>query len=88
MADEYVIRIHQHLAPVLQGFRRRRSLNQTEAGLRLGLTQRTYSALERHPERTSVARLLALLSVLNVELVLREKRRDVPLDRNGNPLEW
>ncbi|MCB5364747.1 helix-turn-helix transcriptional regulator [Pusillimonas sp. CC-YST705] len=41
--------------------------------VRLGITQQSLSALERNTEKVSAHRLLALLSILGVELVLRER---------------
>ncbi|MGH8811417.1 MAG: helix-turn-helix domain-containing protein, partial [Advenella sp.] len=43
-----------------------------EAALRLGVTQQTLSALERHADTVSADRLLRLLSILGVDLVLRK----------------
>jgi len=40
--------------------------------MRLGITQQTLSALERNADKVSADRLLALLSILGVELVLRQ----------------
>jgi HTH-type transcriptional regulator/antitoxin HipB len=39
--------------------------------MRLGVTQQTYSALERNADKVNADRLLHLLSILGVELVLR-----------------
>lgn len=40
--------------------------------MRLGVTQQTLSALERNAAKVSVDRLLEILSILGVELVLRD----------------
>lgn len=54
----------------MQAFRKEARLTQSEAALRLGVTQQTYSALERNAEKVGAARLLKLLGILGVELVL------------------
>lgn len=41
--------------------------------VRLGVTQQTYSAAERNAANMSVARLMAVLNALDVELVLQPK---------------
>lgn len=58
------------LPSLLQGFRKQTGLTQSEVALRLGVTQQTYSALERNAENIGAARLLKLLSILGVEMVL------------------
>ena len=55
---------------LLQAFRKNAGLTQSEAALRLGVTQQTYSALERNAEKVSAGRLLKLLGILGVEFVL------------------
>ena len=46
-------------------------MTQAATAMRLGVTQQTYSALERNADKVSADRLLQLLSLLGVELVLR-----------------
>lgn len=48
-------------------------MTQAETALRLGVTQQTYSALERNASKVSTERLLQLLNLLGVELVLQAK---------------
>ena len=66
----YTVRTADQLPALLQAFRKEAGLTQSEAALRLGVTQQTYSALERNAETVGAARLLKLLGVLGVELVL------------------
>ncbi|WP_303907338.1 helix-turn-helix domain-containing protein [Thiohalomonas denitrificans] len=74
MSQEYVIRTPDQVTPVLRGFRRLRQLNQEQVATELGISQKSYSALELNASRTSVARLMAALAALDVELVLRDRR--------------
>jgi len=71
MAD-FPIRTAEQLPVVLQAFRKQAGLTQAAVAMRLGITQQTLSALERNAEKVSADRLLALLSILGVELVLRQ----------------
>lgn len=66
----YTVRTADQLPVLLQAFRKDAGLTQSEAALRLGVTQQTYSALERNAETVGAARLLKLLGILGVELVL------------------
>lgn len=69
---EFTVRTAEQLPALLQGFRKQAGLTQAAAAVRLGVTQQTFSALERNAAKVSAERLLALLSLLGVELVLRE----------------
>lgn len=70
MANQYPIRILTQLNPVLQGFRRSRGLTQADVAARLGVSQQSYARLEANPGRASMARVLAVLQALEVDLVL------------------
>ncbi len=48
-------------------------MTQAETALRLGVTQQTYSALERNASKVSAERLLLLLNLLGVEVVFQAK---------------
>lgn len=66
----YTVRTADQFPALLQAFRKEAGLTQSEAALRLGVTQQTYSALERNAETVGAARLLKLLGILGVDLVL------------------
>lgn len=68
--SEYPLRTAEQLSVLLQAFRKESGLTQSEVALRLGVTQQTYSTLERNAETVGVGRLLKLLGILGVELVL------------------
>ena len=67
---DFTVRTADQLPTLLQAFRKEAGLTQSETALRLGVTQQTYSALERNAEKVGAARLLKLLGILGVELVL------------------
>lgn len=66
----YPIRTADQLPGLLQAFRKAAGLTQKEVALRLGVTQQTYSALERNADTVSAARLLKLLNILGVAFTL------------------
>lgn len=80
--SEYHLRTAEQLSILLQAFRKESGLTQSEVALRLGVTQQTYSTLERNAESVGVARLLKLLGILGVELVLSKPANtsDAPAD--------
>jgi len=69
---DYTVHTSAQLPMLLQAFRKEAGLTQREAALRLGVTQQTLSALERHADTVSADRLLRLLRILGVDLVLRK----------------
>jgi len=87
---EYVVTTPSQLGQVLQGCRKQRGSNQTEVGARVGLRQKAVSTLETDPSRTSVERLFKMLSALDLQIVLRDKRREsVPIEaRRRTKAEW
>jgi HTH-type transcriptional regulator/antitoxin HipB len=70
---EFPVRSPDQLPALLQSFRKAAGLTQAETALRLGVTQQTYSALERNASKVSAERLLLLLNLLGVEVVLQAK---------------
>nr|WP_316641765.1 helix-turn-helix transcriptional regulator [uncultured Roseateles sp.] len=70
--SEFTVRTADQLPTLLQAFRKEAGLTQSEIAVRLGVTQQTYSALERNAEKVGAARLLKLLGILGVELVLSQ----------------
>jgi HTH-type transcriptional regulator/antitoxin HipB len=84
--NEYHLRTAEQLSILLQAFRKESGLTQSEVALRLGVTQQTYSTLERHAESVGVARLLKLLGILGVELVLSKPASSTdPQDDSPQP---
>lgn len=70
--SDYTMMAPDQLPALLKSLRQAAGLTQAEVAARLGVTQQTLSALERRAGRISVARLMALLSVLGAQLVLRQ----------------
>lgn len=88
--NEYTVRTPEQLPAILQAFRKQSGLTQSEVAIRLGVTQQTMSALERNAGAVSATRLMRLLSILGVELVLREHGTRVeaalPDEQNTGPI--
>jgi HTH-type transcriptional regulator/antitoxin HipB len=84
--EHFTVRTAAQLPMLLQAFRKNAGLTQSEVALRLGVTQQTYSALERNAEKVSTGRLLKLLRILGVELVLSKPGADPqPASAPGSP---
>jgi HTH-type transcriptional regulator/antitoxin HipB len=70
--SEFPVRTAGQLPTLLQAFRKQSGLTQADTAKRLGISQQALSNLERHADKVSAGRLLELLSILGVELVLRQ----------------
>ena len=72
---DFPVRTVDQLEPILKAFRKTRGLTQMELARKIGVTQQALSLLEAAPHRAGFERLLALCASLEVEVVLRDKRR-------------
>lgn len=66
----FPVRTPDQLALLLQGFRKQAGLTQGEVALRLGVSQQSYSAMERNAAKVGMSRMLRLLQILGVEMQL------------------
>ena len=76
---DYTVRTAGQLTSLLRSFRSRRGMGQSEIAGNLGTTQQEISRLERDPAATSVGRLMKVLAVLEVDLVLRDRKGEPEL---------
>ncbi|HEY1128897.1 MAG TPA: helix-turn-helix transcriptional regulator [Roseateles sp.] len=67
---QFIVRTPDQLPSLLQAFRKEAGLTQEEVALRLGVSQQTYSAMERNADRVGAARLLRLFNIFGVEVAL------------------
>ena len=82
-AQEQVIHAPSQLAQLLVGLRRQRGLSQKLLAQKAGgISQARLSALELHPGRFTLERLLLILAALDLELVVRPRRHST------EPAEW
>lgn len=86
--SDFTVRTAGQLPALLRGFRKQTGLTQAAVAMRLGVTQQTLSALERNAEKVSAERLLALLSILGVELVLRSRDGSSPTSNAASGPTW
>ena len=84
--DEFQVRTVDELHGLLEAFRKQAGLTQVELARRMGITQQSLSRLERNAENMSMSRFLTILSILKVELVLRD--RDAPSSIAANDSPW
>ncbi|EHP40899.1 helix-hairpin-helix DNA-binding motif-containing protein [Cupriavidus basilensis OR16] len=73
------------LGQVLQSARRAAKLSQTDLAARLDVSQSRISHMELNPGSISADQLLALVSVLGLELVVQDKRT---AGAEASPVEW
>jgi HTH-type transcriptional regulator/antitoxin HipB len=73
--EDFPVRTEAQAGQLLASFRKARGLTQAQLARSLGVTQQTYSQLERNASTASLGRLLAAFSCLGVELVLRDARQ-------------
>lgn len=75
-----------HVGRLLQSARKARNLSQQQVASRMGLSQKRISALELNPGAISVDQLLALCSMLGLELLIQQKPHasDLPAEK----AEW
>ncbi|ARB82870.1 helix-turn-helix domain-containing protein [Yersinia intermedia] len=71
---DYPIKILSQLRPTLIGFRKQKGLTQASLAQLLGITQQSYAKLEADPASASIERLFKVLQLLDVELILSEKK--------------
>jgi len=76
-----VLSVANQAGPLLQAARKSARLSQTALAQRLGLSQSRLSAMELDPGSINLAQLLALLSALDLELIVQAR----PAARNTQP---
>ncbi|AJG23406.1 helix-turn-helix domain-containing protein [Cupriavidus basilensis] len=73
------------LGQVLQSARRAAKLSQTDLAARLDVSQSRISHMELNPGSISADQLLALISILGLELVVQDRRA---AGAEASPVEW
>lgn len=83
---DYPIHFAEQLAQHLRSFRKSRGLTQAQLALQLGVSQSRVANIENHPGTVSLDNLLAVLSALDVRVLLRDTARDpYPVAKGSNP---
>lgn len=86
--SDYPIRTESQVSLLLKSFRQARGMTQADLGRALGVTQQTASDLERNASSASVSRLMRMLSVVGVELVLRDKQTASDTAAKPTSADW
>jgi HTH-type transcriptional regulator / antitoxin HipB len=73
-----VARIPQHLRQAIKARRAKLKLAQAAVGAKMGMKQNTISVLEIRTASSRIASLFKVLSALGLEIVVREKSKEVP----------
>ena len=76
---DYLISIADQLTPHLRSMRKFRQLSQKDLALKMGVSQSRIAAIERNPHAVSAGQLIAILHALEVDIVLRDQRKRVPI---------
>lgn len=88
---DYTIRTTDQLKSLIRSFRDRAQAGQHEVAIKLGTSQQNISRLEREPGSMSLERFIRLLSALDIDLVLRDRRADtgqIRTSRETKKAEW
>jgi HTH-type transcriptional regulator/antitoxin HipB len=83
-----VVSLPSQIGPLLRSARKSAQLTQAEAAQRLGLSQSRLSAIELDPSSLNLAQLLALLSVLGLELQVQPKGGEAAEAPTLHKPEW
>jgi HTH-type transcriptional regulator/antitoxin HipB len=89
-----VLSVPSQLGPWLKAARREAGLSQQELASRLGISQSRVSHMELHPGTLSVEQLLAIFSVLGLEIMIGSKPASAPsavqppMAAEPTPPEW
>jgi HTH-type transcriptional regulator/antitoxin HipB len=78
---DYSVKFGDQLKQQLRSLRKARGLNQTELGVRLGVTQRRIAEIEANPGVVAIDQIIKIFSALGAELVVRDLST-IPLARS------
>lgn len=70
---DFPVRTAMQLPIFVRAFRKQAGYTQAQAAVRLGVTQQSYSALERNADKMSAERLLQVLSIFGADVILRDR---------------
>ena len=85
---EYKIAIVQQLSSLLKSMRKQSGLTQKEMGNKLGVSQRVFARNETNPEKVHFERVLQILSELDADLIIRERKGKSPNNSSLDEEPW
>lgn len=71
------------LGHTLKTIRLEKKLTQKDFSDLIGVRQATVSLIERHPEKVTIETLFKVMSVLNVQMTLSDRRQTISSTWNG-----
>lgn len=75
-----IVRSAQQIGNAIRRLRKLNSLSQVELASRSGVTQATVSRIEKGHQKTEVGTLLLLLTALDVDIVITDRKKQTALD--------
>lgn len=78
--QDHLARDEKMLGAILRRARKKAGLTQSELGARVGLRQATVSRVEAGEPAVQIDTMMAMLSALDLELVVRSRTRGSPDD--------
>lgn len=72
---DYRIAIAGQLSSLIKNIRKQRGMTQAALGERLGISQRAVAQFEARPEKASFQRVLSVLSALDIDLLLKDRKQ-------------
>lgn len=73
-----LITVPDQIGQILRGARRAQGLSQAQAGIRLGLSQNRLSELEQDAATITLAQLLAMTALYNLQIEVITRRSQPP----------
>lgn len=73
IVEEHLIASAEQLPSLVKIFRQHAGLTQQEIGANIGISQKTYSSLERRLNVANFSRVLELMDLLGYQIVIRKK---------------
>lgn len=80
---EYRIAFIKQVSPLLKSLRNQQGLTQKQLGEKLGISQRMVAFIEANPEKTRFERILQVLSILDADLIIRDRNANTSVDNES-----
>ena len=85
---DYKIAMATQLSSLLKNMRKQAGFTQKEMGEKLGVSQVMVAKIEANPQGARFERILQILSVLEMDLVVRERDRKEQNDSSPDEESW
>jgi len=85
---EYRIAYVKQVAPLIKSLRNQHGLTQKQLGEKLGISQRMVAFVEANPEKTRFERILQILSILDADLIIRDRNANIDKNNSADNGSW